>query len=267
MSVFANVAFPLQMRNVPRHQIEQSVREALDLVRLDGLDARRPHQLSGGQQQRVALARALVFRPGLLLLDEPLGPLDLKLRQELQSEIKRIHERLRTTVLFVTHDQSEALSMSDRVVLMKEGMVHQVGTPQQLYRSPATVFVARFIGESNLVTGKLVAQEGRHVVLENDDGLTFRGVANTVVGSNQLTLLVRPESIVPGNHGSLPNSFEGRIEEVVYLGEITQYQIRVGASTSLVVHWQNRSGLPQLRRDDPVILGWLEEDMIAVSDT
>src|SRR3989442_6379402 len=134
---------------------------------------------------------------------------------------------------------------------MKEGVILQVGTPQELYRRPARVFVATFIGESNIVTGKLIAQDGPRAVLQNRDGLSFRGIVeDTVAGSGELTMLVRPESIVPGDHGSLQNVFEGTVEEAVYLGEVTQYRIRVGSSTSFVVHWQNRSGLPQLRRWD-----------------
>ena len=149
MNVYKNIAFPLEMRRMQRTEIESRVHAALELVRLAGLADRRVNQLSGGQQQRIALARALVFEPSVLLLDEPLGALDLKLRQELQLELLRLHERLGVTIIYVTHDQGEALTMSDRIVVMDAGAIQQVGTPEALYKRPANRFVADFIGESN----------------------------------------------------------------------------------------------------------------------
>lgn len=266
LTVFQNVAFPLQMRSLPMAEIERRVKTGLELVRLSGMEARRPSQLSGGQQQRVALVRALVFEPNVLLLDEPLGPLDLKLRQELQEEIKHIHEELKVTVIFVTHDQGEALSMSDRIAIMKDGIIQQIGTSYDLYTNPANEFVAAFIGESNMLSGSVIAQREPECIVENSDGLRFsctlkRAPANL----SQVTVMIRPESIVPAREMEvLSNAFEGVVEDASYFGEVTKYRIRLAPSTVFAVHWQNRGGLRQLKRGDRVRIGWLREDMTSV---
>lgn len=265
MSVFDNIAFPLQMRGMSRAEIERRVKAALEMVRLPGLEHRKPHQLSGGQQQRVALARALVFEPPVLLLDEPMGALDLKLRQELQIELKHLHDELGVTIVAVTHDQGEALTMSDRIVVMNDGKIQQVGAPQELYRRPANAFVANFLGETNLLTGRLVSQEDSRGVVELDDGLQVQAIIRTKPDeSGRVTLSIRPESIQPVGEASLPNTFEGAVEEVIYLGEITKYRFRLGNSTTVIADWQNRGGVPLLKQGERARVGWELEDCISV---
>jgi len=267
MTVADNIAFPLQMRDVPRAERDRRVQAALAMVRLPGLEWRRPHQLSGGQQQRVALARALVFEPPVLLLDEPLASLDLKLRHQLQAEIKRLHEELGVTVIAVTHDQGEALGMADRIVVMNEGRIQQVGTPEALYRCPANAFVAEFIGEANLLEGMLVAVDGQRAVAELADKVRVTGtlLSRQSEGGGSVTFVLRPEAILLGQESDgLPNVFDGVVEKVTYLGQITKCQVRVGSSTSLLVDWPNRTGMPRIRREDRVRIGWLADDMVAV---
>ena len=265
MNVHKNVAFPLEMRRMQRPEIESRVRSALDLVRLGGLEDRRINQLSGGQQQRIALARALVFEPSVLLLDEPLGALDLKLRQELQLELLRLHERLGVSIIYVTHDQGEALTMSDRIVVMDGGAIQQVGTPEELYKRPTNRFVADFIGESNFVsgTGRL---EGARLLLETQDGLEFSGIAGDAsVDLEHTTVVVRPECIVPvPETGDLPNVFNGEVRELIYLGDVVKYEIKIGPETTVTAKWAPRASTRILQRGDSVRIGWAAEDMVAV---
>ena len=262
MTVFKNVAFPLEMRSVSKPEIAARVNRALDIVQLPGMGERRPNQLSGGQQQRVALARALVFEPPLLLLDEPLGALDLKLRQELQIEIKRIHEEVGVTAIAVTHDQGEALSMSDRIIVMNDGVIQQDGTPEETYNRPANPFVANFIGATNLLNGALVSQDGAACVVELADGTRISGVsANPIEDPNNITMSIRPESIVPVGEGDqLSNTFDAVVEGDVYLGTTTKYTMKIGPSTVINTDWQNRGGVSALRRGEHVKVGWMSEN-------
>ena len=258
MTVFGNIAFPLEMRGVPRGEIRSRVSTVLDLVRLGGLGDRYPRQLSGGQQQRVALARALVFQPGVLLMDEPLGALDKKLRAEMQLEIKHIQEELGITVVYVTHDQEEALTMSDRVAVIDHGRIEQIGLPQEIYDRPVNRFVADFIGESNFLDVQVVERRGDRVLLRTPDGLSVwtRTDAETPVGARAL-LAVRPECIAVGV-GADPrdNDFEGVIEEVIYVGDTTRYRVRVRELRDpLTVKVQSLPG-GSLKRDDPIRIGW-----------
>lgn len=265
MNVYKNIAFPLQMRHMKKREIEPRVQTALELVRLSGFDKRRANQLSGGQQQRIALARALVYEPSVLLLDEPLGALDLKLRQELEIELLHLHERLGVTIIYVTHDQGEALTMSDRIVVMNFGAIQQVGSPEELYKRPANRFVADFVGESNFLTGS-GQLDGTQFVLETEDGLRFNGVArDTDLDVENATAVVRPESIVPvPEPDGLPNVFEGEVEEIIYLGEFAKYQIKIGNSTTVTAKWMIRAATNLLKRGDRIRIGWAAEDMIAV---
>src|SRR5262252_4273646 len=196
MKVFDNVAFPLKMRGRPPTEIRPQVGRSLDMVRLTGLADRLPRQLSGGQQQRVALARALVFDPGLLLMDEPLGALDRNLREQMKLELKRIHNDVGVTVLYVTHDQEEALTMSDRVALMNRGRIAQLGSAEDLYERPASRFVAEFIGESNLLDGRVEAADGAPVFV-HDSGVRVRVAPGPFAptAGERYTLMVRPEKI------------------------------------------------------------------------
>jgi spermidine/putrescine ABC transporter ATP-binding subunit len=267
MTVFENVAFSLRMRDRPSAEVKDRVRDALAMVRLSGFERRRPNQLSGGQQQRVALARALVFQPPVLLLDEPLAALDLKLRQQLQVEIKRLHEELGVTVVSVTHDQSEALAMADRIVVMNDGRIQQIGRPEDLYRYPMNAFVAQFIGEANLLTGTLIRRDGPCVVAQLGDGLDVKGVMprHRAQQRGDVTLVLRPESIVLGSEcAGLANVFAGVVEKTIYLGLATRYYVNLGDGVSVVVESQNRSGRPRPARDERVVVGWAAEDMVAL---
>jgi putative spermidine/putrescine transport system ATP-binding protein len=244
LTVADNVAYGLSVRRVPRAEREARAAEALEMVRLRGVGGRRPAQLSGGQRQRVALARALVNRPRVLLLDEPLGALDLKLRQQMQAELKAIQERLRITFVHVTHDQEEALALSDRLAVFNQGRVEQVGAPADVYESPATAFVADFVGVSNLVGGEL---------------------AESLTGS-PAEFTVRPEKIrLLDASATAPSgacALRGRIEQVVYLGAHTRYEVEVAAGTRLSVIELNReraAGDVQSARGREVLLAWPRE--------
>jgi spermidine/putrescine transport system ATP-binding protein len=234
LNVFDNVGFGLRRHKVADREVRQRVAESLELVRLTGYDRRKPDQLSGGQQQRVALARALVNRPTVLLLDEPLGALDLKLRKQLQVELKRIQQEVGITFVYVTHDQEEALALSDRIAVMQTGRVEQLGTPEELYDRPQTRFVAGFIGTTNLLPGTVEALEGEAAVVRLTTGdrcLVDR--AGRVVGQ-EIELAVRPEAVelrpiddgVPDSLPQAPFALRGRIEQSAYLGTSINYLVR-----------------------------------------
>lgn len=261
MTVFENVAFGLQMEKVPKAEIRQRVREVLRLVQLPGMEDRRPQQLSGGQQQRVALARALVKRPKVLLLDEPLGALDLKLRKAMQLELKHIQHEVGITFIYVTHDQEEALTMSDRIAVMNQGEVLQVGAPAEIYEAPATRFVADFIGETNFLAGRVESVENGLVTLVVDDQLRVaaaRGAAGLSPGQ-AATFAVRPEKIAVQAEGeACPHCVPGRVEEVVYSGTDTRYVVRVTDRSTLVARVQNvnAGGVSPFQTGDGVYLSW-----------
>jgi len=221
MTVADNIAYGLMIKGVPKKERYSQVDEILDLVRLPGFGHRKPSQLSGGQRQRVALARALINHPKVLLLDEPLGALDLKLRQQMQVELKSIQQRVGITFIFVTHDQEEALTMSDRIAVFNEGKIEQVGAPSEVYERPATPFVAGFVGTSNLVSGE---------------------VAKRITGSEQM-FSVRPEKIHLGSAEDKPEkdmlTIDGLVRDVVYLGLFTRYLVEIEGGSDLVVVEQN----------------------------
>jgi spermidine/putrescine transport system ATP-binding protein len=234
MTVAENVAFGLRMKKVPQAEIARRVTEALDMVRLGDFAARRPRQLSGGQQQRVALARALVNHPEVLLLDEPLGALDLKLRKEMQLELKSLQERVGITFIYVTHDQEEALTMSDRIAVMSAGKVLQIGTPTEIYERPVCRFVADFIGETNFIEGKVEAVERDGIAsILSDDGLTLRGQTIRPVASGaHVTLSIRPEKAflsVQAPPPGTPNCYQVQVERVAYIGSDTRIDVRLGS--------------------------------------
>jgi len=258
MTVFENVAFGLRVRKVPRDEMKRRVSEALKLVRLEGMEHRRIDQLSGGQQQRVALARALVIRPALLLLDEPLSNLDAKLRDETRTEIRRIQTESSITAVYVTHDQAEAMAISDRIAVMEGGVVHQVGTPQEIYHRPATRFVATFIGKSNLLEGKLTEVDGAAGLVELAGTGHIRvdlGRRNpqvpTAVGS-RVVLTVRPEGIQVLAQPDGPNVLTGRVVAAEFTGAYTEYLVQAG-ETTFVASSADRYG--EVRRPgDPIHL-------------
>jgi spermidine/putrescine ABC transporter ATP-binding subunit len=263
LTVFENVAFPLRVRSVPGSELRRRVAEALELVRLTGYEQRLPRQLSGGEQQRVALARALVFEPRVLLMDEPLGALDRKLRAHMQGELKRIQRHLHVTVIYVTHDQEEALTMSDRVAVMRAGRVEQAGAPSELYEAPVTSFVADFVGESNVLAGVVVADAppGRARV-RVEGGVELWGIARQPMRAGAaVAAAIRPEKIeaterpAPGL-----NHCKGVVDDVVYVGDAMRYAVALGAAGLLSVKVQNRAGARRLVHGEPVELAWAPED-------
>ena len=239
MRVAENVAFPLEMRGVGRAEIRERVAKALSLVGLAGYEQRFPRQLSGGQQQRVALARAIVFNPGLLLLDEPFGALDRKLRVQMQLEVKRLQRRLGLTALFVTHDQEEALILSDRIAVMNQGRIEQIGLPPEIYVRPLNRFVADFIGESNIYRGRVASHEtgAMRVVLEGGHTIIVRGASERPSGED-VGLVIRPEAPRPlSERETAENEFAGEVKEVVYLGDALKYALRLENGSELIVRW------------------------------
>lgn len=223
MSAKANVEYGLRVRKVDKAERERRVREALEMVRLSGLEDRYPSQMSGGQQQRVALARALVIRPDVLLLDEPLSNLDAQLRLEMRAEIKRLHEQTGTTALYVTHDQEEALSIADRVAVLKDGVLQQVGAPRELYRRPVTRFVAEFIGETNFIPGTLKSLNGDDCEVETPVGVLRGALPSGKVEIGQsVWCSIRPESWRVNGEGE--NQLAAQLQNVMYLGAHEQYR-------------------------------------------
>jgi spermidine/putrescine transport system ATP-binding protein len=271
MSVYDNVAFGLERKRVDKGSIKQRVNEMLELVQLDAKANRRPSELSGGQQQRVALARALVNKPRALLLDEPLAALDLKLRQAMQIELKRIQREVGITFVFVTHDQNEALTMSDRLVVMNAGRIEQLGAPRDVYERPRTRFVAGFIGTSNIISGTVVSMDGATAVLETgaDETLTVADATDAgAVAGGPLDITVRPEKIVISEER--PDSgrcaIRGRVTEVVYLGTSTQYEVTALGGSELRVFVQNAAdSMDLVDRGAEVWLSWRPEHSLALA--
>lgn len=244
MTVAQNVAFGLEMKRIAKSEIGPRVQEALDQVRLTGFAERRPRQMSGGQQQRVALARALVNSPEVLLLDEPLGALDQKLRKELQLELKGLQRRVGITFIFVTHDQEEALTMSDRIAVMSQGKVLQVGSPTEIYERPTCKFVADFIGETNFIDGTVIEHGDNYATIETADGLKLRGITPRPVAIGEAaTLSIRPEKVrmfAPGD-AKAEHAFTlpVKVELVSYIGSDTRVTVRLNPQRTLDVWEQN----------------------------
>jgi putative spermidine/putrescine transport system ATP-binding protein len=237
MTVAENIAFPLRARRQPRASIQGRVEHVLRLVRLAGRDDRRPTELSGGEQQRVALARALVFSPDVILMDEPLGALDRQLRERLQIEIKEIQRQLELTVIYVTHDQTEALAMSDQIAVFNNGAIQQRATPQTLYEEPCNAFVAQFIGENNSLNGVVSENDGMYCTVRTDGGRSMRGrlVGEARPGA-RVTVTVRPERIalwVAGDSNS--NTFSARVREATYLGDHMRLRMRLDGDGDAIV--------------------------------
>jgi len=237
MTVNENLAFPLQVRRINKNEIESRIKRALDMVRLSDFGARRPGQLSGGQQQRVAVARALVFDPKLVLMDEPLGALDKQLREQMQYEIKHIHNNLDVTVVYVTHDQSEALTMSNRICVFNEGIIEQLASPTDLYERPNNAFVAQFIGENNTLPGQVTSVNGNHCQVQTDGGATVEALkVNVDASGDRTTLSLRPERVeVNPEPGKFPNVFDARVEELIYLGDHIRTRASVCGQTDFIV--------------------------------
>ena len=261
MSVAANLAFPLEMHGVGRAEREERVLAALDMVRLGGFGERRPAQLSGGQQQRVALARALVFRPKLVLMDEPLGALDKQLREHMQAEIKRLHERLGVTVVYVTHDQGEALTMSDRIAVLNRGRIQQFAPPAVIYERPANAFVASFIGETNRLPGVVVARDGDFCTLRlAGGGLVRARLGGELPEGAPAEMVVRPEKVMAGAAAGAVNRFDARIEETIYVGDHTRLRLSLPGSEVFVA----RAGTAGLARGQALPVSWEPESCLAL---
>jgi len=247
MSVAQNVSYGLEMSGVPKMERKQRVADALAMVRLPQVEGRKPAALSGGQQQRVALARALVNRPSVLLLDEPLGALDLKLRKAMQLELKQLNREVGATFVYVTHDQEEALTMSDRIAVMSEGRILQLGTPGEIYERPRTRFVADFIGQTNFLEVDVVAADGTAIAVDlPGSGSLHTRIPDAGQPQGRMTLAVRPEKIslrkdVPESEMPGMNELSGRLEEVVYVGTHTQYLLRLPGGQIITVQRQNRA--------------------------
>jgi putative spermidine/putrescine transport system ATP-binding protein len=250
LTVRENVAFPLQMRRIPASEVKSRVEATLDMVGLSGFASRFPRELSGGQQQRVALARCFVYRPSLILMDESLSALDKKLRDSMRIEIRRLHRETGATIIFVTHDQEEALALADRICLMNDGQIEQLGTPEDIYERPGNIFVADFIGASNLIHGR-IAEGGR---IETADGLLPLPEDRAVAGG-QGALVVRPEKLVLCNGDDALVS--GRVEESIYAGAETRLLIRLPSGTLMTV--RRGAGLPPVAIGENVYIRWDKE--------
>jgi spermidine/putrescine ABC transporter ATP-binding subunit len=263
LNVFENVAFPLRARRRPEQEIREKVMWALELVQLGSFADRFAKQLSGGQQQRVAIARAVVFEPRIVLMDEPLGALDKNLRYDMQVEIKEIQRRLGMTVVYVTHDQEEAMNMSDRIAIMSRGRIAQVGTPSEVYERPLSSFVGRFLGEANLLPASVKEIEDGIAHLEVGE-FELRAKARDGIGvEQQVSLFVRPERVFLGDTGA--NRMEGPVRRVSFLGSIVRYQIEVAPSVLVLVDVQN-TGFARHAVGDPVVLGWAVDDGLMLVD-
>lgn len=266
MTVFENVAFPLRMRRRARREIEAAVEQALALVHLEGVGARLPRQLSGGQQQRVALARAIVFRPHLLLMDEPLGALDRQLRKSVQSELKRLQRQLDLTIVYVTHDQEEAMFLSDEIAIVQSGRIVQCGPPAVLYDAPASHFVAGFLGESNFLGGIVAEAAPGQVLVTLPGGRQMRGKPSAPMLPGQaVSILIRPEKLqlhaVSGSIGAGANLLHGRIDLVNFLGGAIEYEIDLdGARLTARVYL--RAEAAAFAIGDPVVLHMAPEDCL-----
>ena len=261
LTVFQNVAFGLEMENAPKDEIEKRVKHALEMVQLTGMERRRPKQLSGGQQQRVAVARALVKVPDVLLLDEPLGALDLKLRKEMQLELKALQQQLGITFIYVTHDQEEALTMSDRIAVMSKGKVQQMGTPVEVYERPANRFVADFIGESNFLEGRIKSlskEEARVFIPALDEEVVGLPVSEGLVNGEEVVVSIRPEKIRIAEKAMNQNSFSGKVTNTVYIGSDTHVFANVKGKQLKVVEQNHISRL------DPSLSYTIGQDVLLV---
>jgi spermidine/putrescine transport system ATP-binding protein len=271
MSIAENVAFGLRRKRVSGKEVDKRVAEALALVELSGFEKRKPSQLSGGQAQRVALARALINRPAVLLLDEPLGALDLKLRKQMQVELKRIQQEVGITFIYVTHDQEEAMTMSDRIAVMNKGRYEQLGDPETLYERPRTRFVAGFLGVSNLLGGEVTSTDGAYALVRLSDGVTVRVPGSALEGRTRVDIGVRPEKIrmvpragsPPESHNLLP----GAVNHASYIGVSTQYIVETSHGAHVVVYEQNVERATKAELWEPgeeVLLTWSPDHCFVV---
>jgi putative spermidine/putrescine transport system ATP-binding protein len=264
LTVAQNVGFGLKVQKKPRQEIASRVEEMLKLIKLPQLANRYPYQLSGGQQQRVALARAIATRPQVLLLDEPLSALDAKIRVSLREEIKALQRELGITTIYVTHDQEEALSMSDRIVVMSEGRVEQVGTPFEIYNHPRTRFVASFVGTLNILGAHVVDPDGGIIAIDGQEVVSARGVADAQAGAKRLVAL-RPEAVSLNGTGGARNRLDGIIEEVNFLGSVVRVRVRFKES-AVSLDTFNNPNAPPPKYGDEVTVSFAPEDILVLED-
>lgn len=267
MSVGENLAFPLEVRGMSRVERDSRITRALDMVQMGQLRNRRPAQLSGGQQQRIALARALVFDPKLVLMDEPLGALDKQLREHMQFEIKALHDRLGITVVYVTHDQGEALTMSDRIAVFNDGRIQQLAAPSELYEKPQNSFVAGFIGENNKLAGTIEKLEGDRAVVRLPTGELIDATAVNVREAGQQTLVsIRPERVEfkPEMMPQGAHTIDAEVRDVIYMGDILRARMKVAGSEDFVMKFRNTLGQTRLEPGQHIRIGWNPQDARAL---
>ena len=266
MTVAENLSFPLEVRKMGKTEREAKVNRALDMVQLGDFGQRRPMQLSGGQQQRVAVARSLVFDPDLVLMDEPLGALDKNLREQMQYEIKHLHESLGLTVVYVTHDQTEALTMSNRIAVFDDGVVLQCSSPEDLYEKPENAFVANFIGENNRLMGSVESIDGDKATVKTDSGdIVVASKVNVNKVGDRATLSLRPERImVSPSKGKTPNTYSAKVEELIYHGDHIRTRFSVCGHDDFIVKIPNSIDNVTLKEGKQVDIGWMSEDCLAL---
>jgi putative spermidine/putrescine transport system ATP-binding protein len=266
MNVLDNVSYPLRMRRMNRAEADSRAHRALQMVQLSGYAHRHPSELSGGQQQRVALARALVFDPFLVLMDEPLGALDKNLREHLQLEIRDLHERLNNTILYVTHDQSEALTLSDRIAVFHQGVLQQLATPEELYRRPANSFVAQFIGENNQLHGTVLELRAQDCVVRLDSGEHVTAVPGRHARPGaRTTVSLRPERLSINAPSAEPaNRLEGTVLEMIYLGDHHRYRVQVAENPNFIIKLPAKEENSRLQRGELIQVSWSSRDCLAL---
>ena len=266
MTIFENIAFPLRVRKMRKREMEKKVTEVLDLVQLPGVEKRKPRELSGGQQQRVALARAIVYNPAIILFDEPLGALDKRLRDDMQLQLKRLHKDLGITMLYVTHDQEEALTMSDRIVLLRSGYIEQIDTPQGLYFNPKSAFAAEFLGDSNLMDVQVQAVgETTNVIYDGEWAFKARRSPLAQVGENVKTL-IRPENVrvLRQPDPTLSNQVQVTVIDSIILGGVVKHYTRLPDGSTFIAQELNRVAQTALASGSRVDLGWRPDDMLVL---
>ena len=265
MTVYENLAFPLRVRKMSKEDIDKKVDKALSMVSLSGFENRMPGQLSGGQQQRVAVARALVFDPAVVLMDEPLGALDKNLRESMQYEIKHIHESIGVTVVYVTHDQGEALTMSNRIAVFNDGKVQQLSSPDKLYEEPVNSFVAEFIGENNRFSGQVTDVSKDKCKVKLDDGSEILANPITVKSNGEKTIVsLRPERALINTKDKMENNFKGKIEEIIYHGDHTRVRLNLLGNKDFILKVPNSSANMDIKLGNQINVSWNSFDARAL---
>ncbi len=265
MTVYENLAFPLKVRKFSKDEIDKKVEQALSMVSLSDFGSRMPAQLSGGQQQRVAVARALVFDPAVVLMDEPLGALDKNLRESMQYEIKHIHESIGVTVVYVTHDQSEALTMSNRIAVFNDGKVQQLSSPDKLYEEPVNSFVAEFIGENNTFQGEVtdISKDRCKIKLDSGNEILANPIRVKSKGEKSIVSL-RPERAIIDPEEKMDNKFQGKIEEVIYHGDHTRVRLNLLGNKEFILKVPNSSARMDIKLGNEIKIGWNSFDARAL---